>query len=478
MFAAIIKVSNNLMKLTAYIALLVLNVALVCCKKDNYITSQDARLEFSADTVRFDTVFTTVGSITQSFKIFNENDQKLHLRNIMLKGGTASSFKINVNGTIGPEVRDIDIEANDSIYVFVSVMINQGAGNLPFVIQDSIEITYNNNKKFVQLESWGQNANFLRSRLITGRVTWTAGLPYVILGGVLIDTNAVLTIQKGSRIYLHADAPMIVDGTLLVNGEKYDSTRVYFRSDRLDNTYRDLPAGWPGIYFRGSSKSSVLNYAVIQNAYQAVVTEKPSSTAEAKVTLNQCIIDNAYDAGILALESSVKASNCLISNCGKNIQLAYGGNYQFDQCTVVSYSGIYQTHKEPVLFLSNNTKQDNTVLTADLTANFRNCIFWGEGGALEDEVVSSKQGNTVFAVNISNSLWKVKTAPANVTASAVINGQSPAFDSVNTQKNFFNFRLKSGSPVIDKGVSTGLLIDLDGRPRAVNLPDLGAYEKQ
>ena len=140
----------------------------LCCKKDKYITSPDARIELSADTVRFDTVFTTVGSITQSFKIKNENDQKIHLDNITLKGGTASSFKINVNGQVGPDVRDIDIEANDSIYVFVSAVLNANNSSLPFIIQDSIQVNYNRNSRQVQLESWGQNANFLRLRGITG----------------------------------------------------------------------------------------------------------------------------------------------------------------------------------------------------------------------------------------------------------------------------------------------------------------------
>src|SRR5207344_1994342 len=99
---------------------------------------------------------------------------------------------------------------------------------------DSIQIVYNDNDRFVQLESWGQNAHFLRNRTLTGNVTWKNDLPYVILGGLQIDTTASLTIDRGCRIYLHADAPIIVDGTLEVLGEKFDSTRVYFQGDRLD----------------------------------------------------------------------------------------------------------------------------------------------------------------------------------------------------------------------------------------------------
>ena len=106
------------------------------CKKDSFITSPDALVRISAEELKFDTVFTTTGSITQLFKIINENDQKLRLSSIRLMGGNASYFKINADGFIGPQVSDIEINANDSVYVFVSVSINQSAANLPFIVKD------------------------------------------------------------------------------------------------------------------------------------------------------------------------------------------------------------------------------------------------------------------------------------------------------------------------------------------------------
>jgi len=54
----------------------------------------------------------------------------------------------------------------------------------------------------------------------------------------------------------------------------------------------------------------------------------------------------------------------------------------------------------------------------------------------------------------------------------------PMFDSVDNSRAFYDFHLKSGSPAIDKGVATGLLVDLDGNPRVVVSPDLGSYERQ
>lgn len=447
------------------------------CRKESFITSKDAQLRTSQETISFDTVFTSVGSVTQSFRIYNQNEQKLRIGSIKLAGGQASAFKINADGTPGPEVNDLEMDAGDSLYVFVSVRIDPSAGTLPFVVQDSISISYNGNTTWVQLEAWGQNANFLRARKLTGNVTWTNNLPYVILGGLLVDSNATLTIEKGARVYLHADAPFIVDGTLKVMGEKYDSTRVQFTGDRLDAPYREFPGSWPGIYFRGYSRNNELNYAYISNAYQGIVAEKLPPNANPKVTLNECIIENVYDVGILGIQTSIDARNCVVSNCGKNILLAYGGNYNFVHCTVASYSNSFILHKEPVLQVANYVKEGSSFLTADLKATFTNSIFWAESGSVDDEVVVLKQGTTgLFNVAFNNCLWRVKTDPANTTRNNIVANADPRFDTIDTQKRLYNFRLQAGSPAINAGTPSGVLYDLDGKTRT-NPPDLGAYEK-
>jgi hypothetical protein len=467
------------MKSFVLLAVTIIALFLWSCKKERFISTRDARINLSEDTLRYDTVFTSAGSITQFVKIKNENNQKLLLSDITLKGGASSFFKLNADGNIGPDVKNLEIDAKDSTYIFVSVRIDPTSANLPFLIRDSIEIKFNGNTQWIQLEAWGQNANFLRSRRITGDITWTNNLPYVILGGVQVDTTATLTIEKGCRIYLHADAPFLIDGTLKVNGEKFDSTRVYFLSDRLDKPYRDFPGSWPGIYFRGKSKDNVLQYAVIRNAFQGVISEQVSVNSNPKLTLNECIIDNIFDAGILAVQSSITARNCLISNCGKNILLAYGGNYEFEHCTAASISNAFITHKEPVLFVSNNIKdRNNNILTSSLSASFKNCIFWGENGTVENEAFVSKQGTTPFSVQFSHCLWKVKTTPANSSADNILSNQSPVFDSINVEKRFFDFRLKKDkSPAINKGMVGTIMQDLDGKSRPVGLPDLGCYER-
>ncbi|HLX67395.1 MAG TPA: hypothetical protein VKR41_10380, partial [Puia sp.] len=344
------------------------------CTKNSFLTSKDAAVAFSADTVFFDTVFVTTGSVTQSVKIINPNPQKLHLTDIRLMGGAQSYFAINIDGSPGPEVTGVDLDAGDSLYIFVAVAIDPNSANLPFIVQDSIQVAFNGNLEYIQLQAWGQNAIFLRNQVLTANTVWNSTLPYVIQGSLQIDTGATLTIPAGCRVYFHADAPLLVDGSLQVNGT--DSNRVLFTGDRLDAPYNGYPGSWPGIWFRGASNNDLLQYALVENADDAVVVSAAPAGTTPKVVLQQCIVNNSYDAGILGLDGSIQAVNCLISNCGQDVLLG-GGYYNFIQCTAAAYSNSYLVHSEPVLAVTDEILYGSSLYTGAVQASFVNCIFWG-----------------------------------------------------------------------------------------------------
>src|SRR5699024_3344997 len=110
------------------------------------------------------------------------------------------SFTTNIDGVATPELRDIEIAANDSIYVFVTVTIDPNAAQIPFIVSDSILVEYNGNNRFVQLEAYGKNARFLRGETLITNTTFNNDLPYVILEGLRVDTNVTLTINPGTEL--------------------------------------------------------------------------------------------------------------------------------------------------------------------------------------------------------------------------------------------------------------------------------------
>lgn len=390
-------------------------------------------------------------------------------------GGAASPYKININGMAAQQATNIEIAAEDSIYIFVTVKIDPNLNNLPFIVSDSIQIQYNGNTKFVQLQAYGQNANFLRGSIIETNTTWNNRLPYVILDRLQIDTNVTLTLQSGCKVYCHANAPILVDGTLITNGTKDEP--VVFAGDRLDEDYKDLPASWPGIYFRETSKNNELNFTTVKNAYQAVVAENPSGNTSPKVTLHQCIIDNAYDAGVLCVNSSLFADNSLITNCGSNINIILGGAYNFTNCTIASYS-TFISHRYPVLSATDFASINGSDVVLPLQAIFTNCIFWGEEGFVENEVSVTQKVAGANTVSFNNCLYRANTNPVNVTISNCLKNENPAFDSVDVSKRIFDFHLNiNPSPAVDAGISNIFTKDLDNNNRIAPF-DIGCYEKQ
>ncbi|MCH2224155.1 MAG: hypothetical protein MK066_05245, partial [Crocinitomicaceae bacterium] len=96
------------------------------CKKP--LIFSNGNLDFSLDTLVFDTVFTTVGSTTESFKFYNRDNRTVNIEQIQLMGGESSPFRINVDGVSGTTFADVEMEGNDSLFVFVEVTLNVNGG--------------------------------------------------------------------------------------------------------------------------------------------------------------------------------------------------------------------------------------------------------------------------------------------------------------------------------------------------------------
>jgi len=146
---------------TIFLALLLVSTAFWSCRDDAIDSDPSLRLEFSRDSLLFDTVFTTLGSATRSFKVYNRHSQRIRISTVRLAEGSQSYYRMNVDGRSGTVLHDIDIEARDSIFVFVEVTVDPVNQNLPLTIVDSIEFNTNQNIQDVKLVAWGQDAHFI-----------------------------------------------------------------------------------------------------------------------------------------------------------------------------------------------------------------------------------------------------------------------------------------------------------------------------
>ena len=107
----------------------------VSCEEDRINSDPSLKLEFSVDTLSYDTIFTDLGSTTKQLKIYNRSANKLQISSIKLSEGL---FKLNVDGVKSNNLSDVIINAHDSMIVFVQVYINPKDTNIPFLVKDSI----------------------------------------------------------------------------------------------------------------------------------------------------------------------------------------------------------------------------------------------------------------------------------------------------------------------------------------------------
>ncbi|MDR0803233.1 MAG: hypothetical protein LBE77_11880, partial [Fluviicola sp.] len=125
------------------------------CKKKNLFGN--GNLGFSTDTLVFDTVFTTIGSTTKYFKIYNPQTKALKISEVQLMGGSNSPFKLNLDGIKGVSFSDLELNSGDSLFCFAEVKLSVNSQNLPVIVEDSIRFRTNGEDQYVKLAVWGQD---------------------------------------------------------------------------------------------------------------------------------------------------------------------------------------------------------------------------------------------------------------------------------------------------------------------------------
>lgn len=479
---------NDSMRLSQLLGSLLLFAGLVLfagCNKNNITDNPNDRLAFSTDTLTFDTVFSSLGSSTRLMKIYNPNNQRIRISNIRLAGGNASPFRINVDGISGTQFTNLEIAANDSMYLFAEVTIDPGNVDNPFWIVDSVVMETNGNIQSVLLGAYGQDAYFYRFDELCN-TTWRNDKPHVILGNILVDTNCTLTITEGARIYVANNASLLVAGTLNVLGTA-DSV-VTFEGLRLESFFDDLPGQWGQIIILRGSAQNTLQHARISESTSGIVIGSMVSDNLADfgvanlpdVSLKQVEIRQARDYGIFSFYADVSAENTLINGCGRNnVAALFGGRHTYTHCTLVNYGAIGIDHKLPIVRLSNYALQSETdIRVRPVEVAFRNSIIYGNlpgdastsFGEIEiDTLPAPTPVDYVFDHCLLRTFLDVQPPEfIQVTANA-----EPRFEDILAE----DFALRDDSPALDRGAAAYYLpTDLYGNDRQGHL-DLGAIKR-
>lgn len=455
---------------------------LQACEHDAFKSGEYGECKFSTDTIMFDTIFTNIGTNTFKLVIKNPNNYNLEFDSIYLAAKGTAGFIVNIDGRQTLSVKNVTIDAKDSLYIFVQAFLPFSNVNSPFLNQDSLVFVSGNHISDVKLIAFGQNVNAFHDVHIQSQ-EWTNIKPYLIYGTLTLDSGYNLTIHEGVKVYFHKNAKLQINGTLKVYG--LDSAPVNFKSDRLEKDYDTIPGQWGGIYLNGTSGTHIINHAVIRNGTIGIHVGQENNNSIVNFEISNTLISNMGYSALIAYQANITAKNCVFANTVNTVCIIYGGSYEFLHCSLANFGTKYisRSFGSQTLLLSNYleyyTKEGEKVTISKNIekAYFGNTVIFGNSA---DEIKILKRSESEINYTFENCLLKIANSSLPANDPRLINcivNESPVFIRPENE----NFRLGTLSFAKDKGkkeIGQMVPVDLDNNSRIIeNVPDIGAYER-
>ena len=516
---------------------IIIALTLSACRNDFSFEPSSGNLKFSKQTVYLDTVFTNIGSSTYRLKVYNQSDKDISIPSINLQKGPSSKFRLMVDGRTGDgkSFKNVELLANDSLYIFIETTVDIASANpTDFLYTDKIEfhnvvsapqtvdlVTLVQDAYFIYPQRSGTAGNFVYESFSLGlnpsnvpiqyigsnlsrtdpvngdELHLTNQKPYVVYGYAFVPNNETLVIDKGARVFFHANSGLVIPrtGTIQINGTDPPVNapqslinEVVFEGDRLEPMFSDVPGQWGAIVNYSASSANLINHLTLKNATVGILTDQRLLTDLyiPKLTINNSQIYNCSNIGLLGRGAQIDGKNLVINNCGEaSFAGTYGGNYNFIHCT---FNNNWNSSKQLSVFLSNYLETSTTIFLKDLSqANFTNCIIYGSnqialGFAKKETVLfNPKFTNCLIKFNnVGNSLatnpdYQFDTTPSryqNVFIAQNNTALNPKFK--NPAKNQFWLSEQWNSTLMP--IASGFIFnDIIGKNRTGTIA-LGAYQ--
>lgn len=460
-----------------------------CQRPENFSTS--GIVGTSADTVRFDTLFTTQQSPTKRLLLYNRTGKPLRIGAVYVGGGDASPFRLKLNGRTGQRHENVELAEGDSLYCYLSTRI---ATNTNTTYEDALLIETDGETQQVPIRAHVLDAYLLRDTVWDCNIALPTDKPIVVDGILQVAEGCQLTINAGTQLYFTArqdanynfDSQIQVLGTLVVQGSV--GSPVLMTNFRLGTTFgidwQETAGQWGGIHLTQYSQSNEIRHLQLKNASIGIRVDSASTNGAPKLLLQESEIRNCSNFAILGLGASpavpsapsILARNVLAYNCGQSVVgLYFGGFYRFENCTFADYNQVLNSGQQPAVAVSNylsyQDEQGGAVNTSYPTqAEFANCILWG---SLDNEFGTDFKdfGGGSVTLGFSHCILRAEVFDTGNTTNRF--NTDPLFKDLATR----NYMPQPGSPAIDNAdPTTATPWDLKERMPAGTGRDIGAVE--
>ena len=427
-----------------------------CDNEEGLNTDLNFRLSFSVDTVSFDTLFTGFGSTTMQFKVYNKSDKKVNIDRIFLQDPN-SDYRLNVNGLIADNYTNVDIRANDSLFVFVEVDLQPMNKDNATLLEDILVFDVNEKLQGVILSTWAQDVNLVNDNVANSQI-WTGKRPYLIENRIAITENTTLTIEEGARIYFRKNAGLNVHGSIMAKGSF--EKPIYFGSARLEELYKNVPGQWDGITIHSTSSINELKHFILEDGVNGL-NYLGNEDGNGKLLLEYGIIRNFTQKGISVSNVDIGGHDLLVLNCGEESLKLEGGDLNLYHTTFYN-SWAFNIRTAPIIRVL--SLEENEVVLG-------NSIIWGsQRDELEFDNVSHSMENCL--IKLGNSLQEEYSS---LFTDCIFN-EDPEFTSIEERI----YTLQNTSPCLNTGkksIGEFYPIDLNNTARNIDdAPDMGAFE--
>lgn len=374
------------MKLKFLLPLLTL-LAAACSDYESFSDNPGFRLEFSQDTIAFDTLISTIPSSTKTLYAFNNNGNGMRITTIQLEGGAKSLFRVNVDGRYLADGiwHDFEVLKHDSLVIRIEMTPPEVGTTEPLYFQDKLHFLLENGAQQTVVLSGGSiDAYIQRGGLIIDEdMSLLTDKAYVIYDSLVVNPGVTLTLTEGTRLMFHDKAALHVYGRLLVEGTL--EKPVVLRGDRMDHMfdyllYDNTPSRWEGVIIHHGSFGNVLTYCDLHSSLFGIICEdteevKPDET-NPSVTLDCCILHNIGGDGLQFNNCVSKVTNTQISNTlGHTVNLN-GGIHEFIYCTLAQFYPFVANRGDGLHLVSSADGDEYGLLRR---AHFINCVITGYG---------------------------------------------------------------------------------------------------
>ena len=453
-------------KLLIFASVMMLTAIVTGCINDDFDTSSSARLTFSTEKLEFDTVITAQGSPTKQFVVYNRGKKSINISEVYVAGESDGHFFLNVDGTKGEVIRNIEVRGNDSVYVFVESRLDPTGHDEPIFLEDKINFVVNGVTQSMPVTAWGQDVEILDKERITGDVTFSSGKPYVIYDSLVVEKGATLTLAPGTTLLMHDKARLSVHGTLHAYGSQKEP--IVWRGDRLDHVVGrfsfDIMSGqWAGVEFLEESFGNVMSYVNMRGSTWGVTVENNNPDLLALLVRN-CVLHNSAGNILATIGAWTVIEGSELSDCALSVLAIWGGKVGVRQCTLANYY-LFSALSDPIIsfhlddYPDLNCVIDNTISYGN-TKDVDKGDLTGYNVSLRHCLLKS---NGVDDANFINCVW----------------AGDPMFYTVR-EDYLFDYRIKPESDARARGnlslCPDYLMVDMNGVQRNQNGGiDIGAY---